>query len=224
MALTGLCNAAVVSPVGLAYHGIVFESARIAARRSLAAPRRVITGGKTMIHLLLAAIALFNGESLTGWSPQGDASWAVEENAIVASGAGQGFLLSDAEYANFRLRLEFWIDATTNSGVFIRCMDRKRIHPDSCYELNIWDAHPTQAARTGAIVLHVMPPLAQVQTSNRWNVMEVIASGGHVEVWVNRQLTALLEDAETAGGFIALQHWESGVVRFRNLTLTPLEK
>jgi hypothetical protein len=176
-----------------------------------------------MMHLLLAAIALFDGESLTGWSRQGDASWAVEEKAIVASGAGQGFLLSDAEYTNFRLRLEFWIDTTTNSGVFIRCRDRDRIHPDSCYELNIWDAHPTQAARTGAIVLHVMPPLAQVQTSNRWNVMEVIASGGHVEVRIDGQLTALLEDAEPAGGFIALQHWASGVVKFRNLMLIPVE-
>ena len=176
-----------------------------------------------MIHLLLAAIALFDGKSLAGWSSQGDANWTVEENAIVGSGEAQGFLLSDAEYANFYLRLEFWIDDSTNSGVFIRCRDRDRIHPDTCYELNIWDAHPRQEARTGAIVFKAMPPLAQVQTTNRWSVMEVTARGGHVDVRINGQVTARLEDADPAGGFIALQHWESGVVKFRNLTLILLE-
>ena len=176
-----------------------------------------------MIHLMLTALMLFDGDSLAGWSRQGDAIWRVEEHAIVASGADQGFLLSDSEYSNFRLRVEFWIDESTNSGVFIRCRDRNRIHPDACYELNIWDAHPRQEARTGAIVLKAMPPLAQVRTTNRWNVMDVTANGKQIEVRVNGQLTAVLVDANPDAGFIALQHWASGTVKFRNIMLIPLE-
>ena len=177
-----------------------------------------------MITGVLALLALFDGHSLAGWSPQGDAVWQVEGNAIVASGEGQGFLLSDAEYGSFRLSLEFWVDASTNSGVFIRCGDRDRIHPETCYELNIWDEHPRQEARTGAIVFKVMPPLAQVETVGHWNVMEVLADGPRIEVSINGKLTARLDDADPREGFIALQHWESGVVKFRNLKLRPLER
>ena len=113
-----------------------------------------------MIILIVATIALFGGEGLSGWVSRGDTDWSVEDGVLIGSGAGQGFFLTNRDYGDFRLRLEFWIDVTTNSGVFIRCRDRNRIHPETCYELNIWDEHPRQAARTGAIVLKAMPPLA----------------------------------------------------------------
>ncbi len=69
-----------------------------------------------------------------------------------------------------------------------------------------------------------MPPRVRVDTVNRWNVMEVVADGRRISVRINGELTAELDDADTASGFIALQHWETGVVRFRELTLTRLEK
>lgn len=176
-----------------------------------------------MIHLVLLALSLFDGSSLAGWTAQGDSAWRVEEGAILASGSGDGFLVTDGEFGDFHLALEFWIDDSTNSGVFIRCQDRHRIHPDSCYELNIWDSHPRQEARTGAIVLRAMPPLAQVETAGKWNTLDVEARGRRVEVTVNGKLTARLEDAGLAAGFIALQHWEEGTVKFRNIVLTPQE-
>ena len=174
-----------------------------------------------MIRTLFLALSLFDGTSLDGWSSQGDSAWEVHDGAIVAAGEGDGFLVSDGHFGNFRLSLEFWVDESTNSGVFIRCPDRNRIHPDSCYELNIWDRHPRQEARTGAIVFRAMPPLAEVQTVGKWNTLDVLASGKRVELRINGRLTARLDDAEP--GFIALQHWEHGVVKFRNLVITPLE-
>ena len=177
-----------------------------------------------MIILIVATIALFGGEGLSGWVSRGDTDWSVEDGVLIGSGAGQGFFLTNRDYGDFRLRLEFWIDVTTNSGVFIRCRDRNRIHPETCYELNIWDEHPRQAARTGAIVLKAMPPLAHVTTVNRWNSMEVLADGERIDVAVNGELTATLVDANPQAGFIALQHWESGIVKFRNMTLTLLER
>ena len=172
---------------------------------------------------LLIALSLFDGQTLAGWTPSGALSWRVEQGAIVAAGAGEGFLQSTREFADFRLSLEFWVDATTNSGVFIRCTDRERIHPDFCYELNIWDYHPRQEARTGAIVFRVMPPLAEVDTVGRWNRLQVTAQGPRIELSINGVVTARLEDAELASGFIALQHAESGVVKFRNIELFVLE-
>lgn len=169
-----------------------------------------------------APLALFDGNSLAGWQTQGDIQWTVVDGMLVASGEGQGFLSSDSEYGDFYLRVEFWVDATTNSGIFIRCKDRARIHPDTCYELNIYDHHPRQEARTGAIVFKYMPPLARVDTVDRWNTYEVTARGQQLEVSVNGVLTAVLEDADPTPGFLALQHWERGTVKFRNIELRRL--
>lgn len=176
-----------------------------------------------MIRTLVLALSLFDGASLAGWSIQGDSAWQVQQGVIEASGGGDGFLVSDGEFGDFQLTLEFWVDRSTNSGVFIRCGDRDRIHPDTCYELNIWDQHPRQEARTGAIVFRAMPPLAEVQTIDCWNTLEVVARGREVELRINGRLTARLDDAELESGFIALQHWETGVVKFRNIVIRLLE-
>ena len=202
-----------------------YHSADCRGRRGdHAVPGRLCRENSSLIVVLLAALSLFDGESLTGWLTQGDADWTVADGVLMATGTGQGFVMTEALYGDFELSLEFWVDASTNSGVFIRCKRRDRIHPDSCYELNIWDEHPRQEARTGAIVFKVMPPLSRVDTVGRWSDMSVVADGKRIEVTVNGQLTARLDDADTRAGFIALQHWESGTVKFRNLTLTPLEK
>lgn len=185
---------------------------------------------KVLVALLLSAIAtawadpvaLFDGTSLTGWQVAGDSEWSVVDGAIQASGSGEGFLATEGAYGDFRLRAEFWVDATTNSGIFIRCRDRSRIHPDTCYEMNIWDEHPKQQARTGAIVFKFMPPLVQVETVGRWNSYEIRAEGATLEVRVNGAVTAVLEDADPTPGFIALQHWQQGTVKFRNIQLEAL--
>lgn len=185
---------------------------------------------RTLAALLLSAsslvmaepVALFDGTSLMGWRADGDIEWLVVDGAIQAGGSGQGFLTTERDYGDFQLHAEFWVDATTNSGIFVRCRDRSRIHPDTCYEMNIWDEHPKQQARTGAIVFRFMPPLAQVKTVGRWNSYEIRAQGASLEVKVNGVLTAVLEDADPAAGFIALQHWEQGTVKFRNIQLEEL--
>ena len=172
---------------------------------------------------LVAVLALFDGHSLAGWSVAGEAHWSVADGAIVAAGDGNGFLLSEDEHGDFYLSLEFWVDGSTNSGIFIRCQDRQRVHPDTCYELNIWDQHPRQEARTGAIVFKFMPPLVQVDTVGKWNLYEVRASGPKIVVTVNGEITAVLDDADSSPGFIALQHWQTGTVKFRNISLQVLE-
>lgn len=164
-------------------------------------------------------IALFDGRSLDGWRIEGAGEWSVMDRAIVASGSDDGFLVSDREFGDFHLLAEFWVDATTNSGIFIRCKDRTRIHPETCYELNIYDEHPQQEARTGSVVKHVMPPMARVDTVGQWNTLEAMAKGAVIEVKINGVTTAVLESSDPAAGFIALQHWADGMVKFRKLEL-----
>ena len=41
-------------------------------------------------------------------------------------------------------------------------------------------------------------------------------------VRVNDRITAIMDRADPAGGFIALQHWQKGTVRFRGIRLREL--
>jgi hypothetical protein len=68
-----------------------------------------------------------------------------------------------------------------------------------------------------------MPPLAEVQTIGRWNLLEVTAAGSVIELAINGEVTARLDNAKAGSGFIALQHAEQGVVKFRNIQLTLME-
>lgn len=169
-------------------------------------------------------IHLFDGNSLAGWRQLGEASWRLVDNHIEATGEGDGFLVSEKQYGNFRLTLAFWVDARVNSGVFIGCSDGSRIDPEVCYEINIWDNHPRPSARTGAIVFHVMPPLVHAHTIGKWNTYEIISVDSRVTVKLNGVLTADLDNARTEPGHIALQHAGYGTVRFRSLRLYPLVK
>jgi hypothetical protein len=185
--------------------------------------RKIVAGLFFAIPLAHAdPVALFNGHSLDGWQVEGAGEWSVMDQAIVASGSEDGFLVSEKNYGDFHLRAEFWVDATTNSGIFIRCRDRSRIHPETCYELNIWDEHPQQEARTGSVVMHFMPPMARAETVGKWNTLEVMAKGAAIEVKVNAVTTAVLDNANPIAGFIALQHWADGTVKFRQLELDAL--
>ena len=70
---------------------------------------------------------LFNGRDLSGWKAiDGPAdSWRAEDELLVCSGKGSGWLSTDAEYANFELELEFRVPAGGNSGVFLRPRTRE---------------------------------------------------------------------------------------------------
>jgi hypothetical protein len=82
-------------------------------------------------------ISLFDGETLFGWQPTSDADWKVENGAVTATSGKEGFLMTDLEYANYELHVEFRAPETTNSGVFLHTP----LHPTDpavdCYELNI---------------------------------------------------------------------------------------
>jgi len=166
---------------------------------------------------------LFNENNLNNWRQVGAAIWKVSDRQIsVADPKADGMLVTNEKYSNFKLSLEFWVDEKVNSGVFIRCSDADNITPFSCYEINIWDQHPKQEYRTGSIVALVSPPLAQVDTVNKWNKYEIIAAQNNILVTVNGIVTARLDDTKHSSGYIALQSANKGSVRFRNVILEVL--
>lgn len=179
--------------------------------------------------LLLAACANMadRATDLHAWHAIGDIPWRTD-GATAEAGpykkAGfeeMGFLVSPGEHADFRLSVEFWVDADTNSGILIRCGDEQEITPATCYEINIWDEHPNPDARTGAIVTQAKP-LAHVDTAGRWNTCVIEAVGGTVTATIDGVVTSKLTGAKLRAGYIALQHAGGGVVRFRDLSIQSL--
>ncbi len=65
-------------------------------------------------------ISLFDGETLYGWQPVGEAKWEVVDGEVRTGGEQPGFLMTTTEWADFELHAEFKAAAKTNSGVFLR--------------------------------------------------------------------------------------------------------
>jgi len=171
-------------------------------------------------------VTLFDGKNLDNWNQIGTANWKLEDGAVVAD-SGNGFLVSKNAYTDFQLRVEFWIEDRTNSGVFIRCTDPNSVTGKTAYEVNIWDTRPEQKYGTGAIVdVAAVDPMPHA--GGKWNVYEITAKGNTFTVALNGQKTVDGAQADKfASGRIALQHGmgvsdDKGIVKFRKVEIKPL--
>ena len=177
-------------------------------------------------------VTLFDGKNLDGFTKTGDANWRVEDGMIVAD-KGNGFLVTKTEYKDYEIKAEFWVEADSNSGIFIRCTDPNKIGADNCYEVNIWDARPDPSYGTGAIV-NVAKVNPMPHAAGKWNTYEITAKGSTFTVVLNGQKTVdAVQDAKLANGRVALQHGlgvkdangvanDKGVVKFRKVEIKPL--
>ncbi|MDT8397202.1 MAG: DUF1080 domain-containing protein [Pseudomonadales bacterium] len=157
--------------------------------------------------------------SLDGWRQIGTANWRLENGEFVAD-SGNGHLVTQADYDNFQIRLEFWVDEPANSGVFLRASDPNAINQGNAYEVNIYDTRPDPAYRTGAIVEFVSPS-AMLNTANQWNTYDITADGNHLVVVLNGMTTVDAELDAYQRGPISLQYG-AGVVKFRNIEIREL--
>lgn len=158
-------------------------------------------------------------QNLALWQQIGATAWTFADTSAAAGpGTDAGYLVSREQYRDFSLSVEFRIDNATNSGVFVRCNNKESISPVDCYEINIFDNHPNQDFRTGAIVTR-QAPLAHVDTLGRWNHYDIDVRGDRIVATVNGVVTADLEDASLDEGYIALQYAGTGEVSFRNLRI-----
>ena len=181
-----------------------------------------------------AAVDLFDGKTLKGWTSVGAAAWSVRDGALSANPSAQpattgpdgkpaapsGFLRSEGSFANFDLTAEFRSEANTNSGIFIRCAAGQTISQTTCYEVNISDNHPTHP--TGSIVgMHSTLP-SRASSAGKWTTMDIAAHGPHIVVKVDGKTVLDVKDEKFATGAIALQAGGPngpGPIQFRNIRL-----
>src|SRR5262249_30046282 len=131
--------------------------------------------------------SLFNGKDLTGWKVNKGgnmAVWGAENGMLFVNGSGGGWLMTEKEYADFGLGLEYRLPHKGNSGVALR----SPMQGDPAYvgmEIQILDdpwylekknyINLRRTQLTGAIY-DVVPPAKEVtKPAGEWNQMNITA-------------------------------------------------
>ena len=141
---------------------------------------------------------LFDGRTTAGWHgykqktmPEG---WRVVDGALTRVGKG-GDIVSDQEFENFELTLEWKIPPGGNSGVFYRVVERDE-------DTEMWMAapeyqliddrgypDPLKPTQKTAANYDLQPPGRDAtKPAGTWNTTRILVNGAHVEHWLNGQL------------------------------------
>ena len=132
---------------------------------------------------------LFNGADLSGWKSTGNMKvWGAEKGVIYCAGGGGGWLMTEKEYGDFELRLEYKMPLKGNSGVALRAplkgdpayvgMELQLIDDVNWGKLEKWQ-------HTGSIY-HVVPAKTiKNKEIGEWNSFKVIARGRQITVIQN---------------------------------------
>jgi hypothetical protein len=198
-----------------------------------------------LIALLLVVVALGAGcmhrgpgsgwttlidgdKGLENFDRIGDANWRAEGGAIVADKGKGGHLVSKQPYKDFEMYAEFWADHDTNSGIFLRAADPKKIGANSAYEVNIYDQRPGPEYGTGAIVNHAQVKPNRYKAGGKWNVYEIYAKGPEIVVKLNGEVTVHTVNNQYASGPFSLQFGNGpknapgGTIKWRKVDIRPL--
>ena len=178
---------------------------------------------------------MFNGQSLRGWQVLGDDGWSVEDSVIIGrAGTGKnrksGLLLSDVDYEDFEMELEYWLASQANSGVFFRASPTGDPQGTNFYEVQLLEDTSKKYSkiaddqRTGAIFKQIKPEPIVKPKPRQWHSVRIRVLGNHAQVWINntKVVDGQLGTAIESGSRIGLQH-HSGLVKFRNLIVRPIK-
>jgi hypothetical protein len=169
---------------------------------------------------------LFDGKSMKGWTPREtfdpgkNGDWTVAQDALVCGGTVASWLSTDADFGNFRLRLEFRGPENVNSGVFLRSQKEGQPHVTG-YELQIWDYQPA-GFLTGSLVTYVKASTPAKVRGGEWNAYDITAQGDHFTIVLNGKTVLDAHDAKHASGVIGLQCQRDNRIEFRNIKVRSL--
>lgn len=139
---------------------------------------------------------LFNGKDLSGWKATGKMEvWGAKKGVLFVAGGGGGWLLTEKEYGDYELRLEYKLPKVGNSGIALRTpfqgdpayvgMEIQLIDDVNWKGLQTWQ-------QTGSIYNVVPAKTVKNKEIGEWNAMRIVAKGRHIRVENNG---AVLADA-----------------------------
>jgi hypothetical protein len=189
--------------------------------------RRAPDLSKARVKVWGQPIPLFDGKSLAGWKRRNgkEPSWAAREGTLVCKSAGENDLLTEKEFGDFKLHLEYNITKGGNSGVYLR----------GRYEVQLEDnggkKEAPESHSNGAIYSRIAPTKNVSLKAGEWQTLDIVLVGRMITVIQNGEpiiengyldgITGGAKDSfEGNPGPIMLQG-DHGDVQFRNIILTP---
>jgi len=202
--------------------------------------------------------SLFNGRDLRGWhvdvpaadnNPDIKPTFIVRDGMLVSLGSPGGHVITDAQYEDYRLEVEYRFAATPgNCGVLVHASTPRSLYKMFPKSIEVQMNH-RHAGDFWCIVEDITVPnmverrgpkekwgitegkarriLNLTDDSEKpvgeWNTMVIECVGDAVKVWVNGDLVNHGTKCTATKGQIALQA-EGSEVEFRKLLLTPIEK
>jgi hypothetical protein len=205
-----------------------------------------------------AAKSLFNGNSLEGWhadvpeldkNPTAQSPFIVRNGLLVSLGTPGGHLISDDEYQNYRLAVEYrFAGKPGNCGVLVHASKPRALYEMFPQSIEV-QMHHENAGDFWCIVEDITVPDMEKRRgpkenwgitegkgrrilnltdgsekpAGEWNSMVIECVGDGVKVWVNGDLVNFGSNCTASKGHIALQA-EGSEAEFRKLELTPISQ
>ncbi len=201
-------------------------------------------------------VNLFNGKNLEGWHvdvPEMDSipgtinPFIVRDGMLVSLGTPQGHLITDAQYQDYRLEVEYrFAGEPGNCGVLVHASTPRALYKMFPKSIEVQMMHEN-AGDFWCIVQNITTENMEERRGpqadwgitegkerriknltdgsenplGQWNRMVVECLKNQIKVWVNGDLVNYGYEATAQSGQIAVQA-EGSEVEFRKLLLTPI--
>jgi hypothetical protein len=157
---------------------------------------------------------LFDGTTLNGWKRYNRDTigplWSVREGAIVCDGRGfgegtakvGGSLITQRQFGNFELSLEWKISPGGNSGILYHVVEQPQFKQsyETGPEYQVlddggWKGQLREEQKAGGNYDMYGPPSSKkLMPVGEWNTAKLIYNNGHVEHWLNGEKVVEFEE------------------------------
>lgn len=145
---------------------------------------------------------IFDGKTTKGWHSYGKSAvgeaWKVKDGAFVFDPAGRkngggGDLVTDKEYSNFHLKIDWKVAPGANSGIIFYVKEDPKKYPQTYstgLEMQVLD---NEGHKDGKIISHragdlydlIKSTSEPVKPVGQWNTAEIVSKDGKLEQYLN---------------------------------------
>ena len=168
-------------------------------------------------------IQLFNGKNVDGWKPSGEKNqWMVEDGVLKSPESGSN-LISEQEFEDFKLHVEFKVPEGSNSGIYLR----------GRYEVQITDDYGSDPSNVlfGGVYGFLTPNEMAANPASDWQTYDITLVGRRVTIVANGKTVinqqnipgitgGALDSKEGEPGAFMIQG-DHGPISFRKFVVTP---